>query len=94
MHCDICCSFPLHEMLKFHQAKQPLLTVMSTIVPAAEKEAYTYGRFIYDEGTKDILHYNDGEGQNVMFMSNGTMMPCQISNMVNCGVYLFTVQDL
>ena len=29
-----------------------------------------------------------------MFLSNGLMMPYQISNMVNCGVYLFTVQDL
>ena len=55
---------------------------------------YTYGRFIYDENTKEILHYNDGESENVMFLSNGLMMPYQISNMVNCGVYLFTVQDL
>ena len=107
MHCDICCSFPLHDMLKFHNQKHSgFLTVMSTRVKEAE-DRLDYGRFIYDDRTNgkhtyilshsgylEILHYKESPesgDSNVLISSTGGS---SLSNMVNCGVYLFTISEM
>ena len=95
MQCDICCSFPLHELLKYHQLTKhnPLLTVMGTVLSKDEEGNNGTGRFIFDEGTHEVLHYVDSQGADLNHFQNG-YMKYQYSNLVNCGVYLFTVSDL
>lgn len=56
MHCDICCSFPLHDMLKFHLKKEAkMLTIMS--VKLENLGPGTYGKFIYVEESKGKIYY-------------------------------------
>lgn len=81
MHCDVCSSFPLHDMMKAHQKnEQALLTVMAK-APAREG----FGRFIYDQNTMQVLHFTNEEGSKSTAITEGT---------VNCGVYLFTVSEM
>lgn len=40
MHCDICCSFPLFDMLKYHVNKESLFTMMTTQVEKDQAKKY------------------------------------------------------
>ena len=55
MRCDICCSFPLYDMLRQHQQRDTggaFLTIMGTTIPSSsEEDCSKYGRFIYNEDT-------------------------------------------
>ncbi|TNV79051.1 hypothetical protein FGO68_gene15664 [Halteria grandinella] len=86
MHCDICSSFPLHEMLKAHQSRQDkeatLLTVMCVNQPSRAARSEGFGRFIYDPKTWQVLHFTDHAP---------TFSPNQATS---CGIYLYTVAQL
>lgn len=76
----------------------------TTVKPEESKD---YGRFIFDERTNgkdqnvifncslEVLHFSESPEQDmIMRLSSGYMGGFCISNMVNCGVYLFTVSEM
>ncbi|BFZ54011.1 hypothetical protein PYCC9005_001042 [Savitreella phatthalungensis] len=75
MHADICCSFPLQEMLAIHMTKDnAIATILGTKVAA--DVASNFGCIVQDPQTNEVLHYVEKPES-------------QISNMINCGVYVF-----
>jgi mannose-1-phosphate guanylyltransferase len=84
MHADVCCSFPLEEMLKMHIEKQAIGTMLGTkvspvlnLVNEISPEAATnYGCIVSDPQTHEVLHYVEKPSS-------------YISSTINCGVYLF-----
>jgi mannose-1-phosphate guanylyltransferase len=73
MHGDIACSFPLKNMLEFHNEKNPTgLTIMGTTVP--QKEANRFGCIVKDDSGK-VVHYAEKPVTDV-------------SNLINAGVYI------
>jgi len=75
IHCDICCTFPLVELLKFHKENGKTCTIMGKKVP--EKEAHKYGCIAIDPSTKEVLHYAEKP-------------ETFISDIINCGIYAFS----
>lgn len=74
LNADVCCSFPLGEMLKLFEAKDAEAVILGTRV---SKEAATnFGCIVSDEHSKRVLHYVEKPESH-------------ISNLINCGVYLF-----
>lgn len=58
MHNDICCSFPLFDMLNFHLEHDKKVSIMSKKVKASE--SLRYGCFINDpENDNEIIHYQE-----------------------------------
>ncbi|TDH65638.1 hypothetical protein CCR75_004047 [Bremia lactucae] len=76
LHCDICCSFPLNEMMHFHLKHSGSCTVLGKRV--FHDEAKKYGCLVADPVTKEILHWAEKP-------------ETFVSNIINCGVYLFNV---
>ena len=74
MHADICCSFPLQEMLNMHMTKDAIATILGTKV--APDVATNFGCIVQDPQSNEVLHYVEKPES-------------QISNMINCGVYIF-----
>ena len=74
MHSDICCSFPLEDMLSMHQQKEAVATILGTKI--APDVATNFGCIVQDPETHEVLHYVEKPES-------------QISSMINCGVYLF-----
>lgn len=82
MHCDICCTFPLVELLNFHVANgNKECTILGKKVP--EKEAHKYGCLAIDPNTREVLHYAEKP-------------ETFVSDIINCGIYVFSpsVYDL
>lgn len=79
LHSDICCSFPLKEVLNSHKAqKGAYLTMMGTKVDASA--APTYGCYVADDKGK-MLHYAEHPES-------------FISETINAGVYVFSPEAL
>lgn len=66
MTTEICCSFPLYDMLKYHVQNGNMITVLSTTIEEQnkngaknqnKKKQEDIGCFIMDDNTKEILHY-------------------------------------
>lgn len=75
LNSDVCCSFPLNEMLKLFNEKYAEAVILGTKV--ADDAATNFGCIVSDNHTKRVLHYVEKpEGH--------------ISNLINCGVYLFS----
>lgn len=74
IHADICCSFPLQEMLAMHVQKEAVATILGTKV--APDVATNFGCIVQDLETHEVLHYVEKP-------------ETQISSMINCGVYVF-----
>lgn len=75
LNSDVCCSFPLNEMLKLYTEKYAEAVILGTRVP--DDAATNFGCIVSDAHTKRVLHYVEKpEGH--------------ISNLINCGVYLFS----
>jgi mannose-1-phosphate guanylyltransferase len=75
LHSDICCSFPLTDLLEFH-SKHPegLCTVLSKRI--APEFTSNYGCIVKsDDG--EILHYAEKP-------------ETFVSDLINCGVYIFS----
>lgn len=90
MHCDICCSFPLYDILKFHQSHGKMATLLATQVKPEESKRY--GCFVYEPNTKG--NYNQASFTLIEVKHFSEKPELFMSNTINCGVYLFTVEDL
>lgn len=79
LNSDVCCSFPLNEMAKLFDDKDAEAVILGTRI--AEDAATNFGCIVSDAHTRRVLHYVEKpEGH--------------ISNMINCGVYLFSVEAI
>lgn len=79
LNADVCCSFPLGEMLKLFEDKDAEAVILGTRV--SKDAASNFGCIVLDEHTKRVLHYVEKPESH-------------ISNLINCGVYLFATETI
>ncbi|KAL2130142.1 hypothetical protein VTI74DRAFT_6831 [Chaetomium olivicolor] len=79
LNSDVCCSFPLNEMLRLAQEKDAEAVILGTRV--SEEAATNFGCIVSDSHTRRVLHYVEKPES-------------YISNLINCGVYLFSADAL
>ncbi|RHY32098.1 hypothetical protein DYB32_002872 [Aphanomyces invadans] len=82
LHFDICCSFPLVDMLHHHIRAQAFVTVLGKRV--FPDEAKTYGCLVADPDSSEVVHWAEKPASFV-------------SDLINCGVYLMNmdmIQDI
>jgi mannose-1-phosphate guanylyltransferase len=77
MNSDVCCSFPLGEMLRLFEEKDAEAVILGTRV--SNDAASNFGCIVSDAHTKRVLHYVEKPESH-------------ISNLINCGVYLFATE--
>ena len=77
LNADVCCSFPLNEMLKLFEDKDAEAVILGTRV--SNDAASNFGCIVSDPHTKRVLHYVEKPESH-------------ISNLINCGVYLFATE--
>jgi mannose-1-phosphate guanylyltransferase len=77
LNADVCCSFPLGEMLKLFEEKDAEAVILGTRV--SNDAASNFGCIVSDSHTKRVLHYVEKPESH-------------ISNLINCGVYLFATE--
>lgn len=77
LNADVCCSFPLGEMLKLFEEKDAEAVILGTRV--SNDAASNFGCIVSDPHTKRVLHYVEKPESH-------------ISNLINCGVYLFATE--
>lgn len=74
LNADVCCSFPLNEMLRTFEEKGAEALILGTRV--SNEAATNFGCIVSDPQSKKVLHYVEKPESH-------------ISNLINCGVYLF-----
>ncbi|KAK9767846.1 hypothetical protein K7432_002028 [Basidiobolus ranarum] len=74
LNADVCCSFPLNEMMAFHQEKKSMCTILGTKVDKAI--ANRFGCIVAQSETNEVLHYVEKP-------------ETFVSDLVSCGIYLF-----
>jgi len=75
LNADVCCSFPLNEMISLYDSKPECeAVILGTRV--SNEAASNFGCIVSDPPTKRVLHYVEKPESH-------------ISNLINCGVYLF-----
>ncbi|RHY71630.1 hypothetical protein DYB30_000142 [Aphanomyces astaci] len=79
LHFDICCSFPLVDMLHHHIRAQAFVTVLGKRV--FPDEAKTYGCLVADPDSSEVVHWAEKPTSFV-------------SDLINCGVYLLNMDML
>ncbi|GAB1315492.1 hypothetical protein MFIFM68171_05702 [Madurella fahalii] len=79
LNSDVCCSFPLNEMLKLAEEKDAEAVILGTRV--SEDAASNFGCIVSDSHTRRVLHYVEKPES-------------YISNLINCGVYLFSTDAI
>ncbi|CAF9909554.1 MAG: hypothetical protein GOMPHAMPRED_006801 [Gomphillus americanus] len=79
LNADVCCSFPLNEMLKLFEDKDAEAVILGTKVN--KDVANNFGCIVSDEHSKRVLHYVEKPESH-------------ISNLINCGVYLFSTDAI
>ena len=79
LNSDVCCSFPLNEMLKLFTEKDAEAVILGTRV--GEDAASNFGCIVSDSHTRRVLHYVEKPESH-------------ISNLINCGVYLFSTEAI
>jgi mannose-1-phosphate guanylyltransferase len=77
LNADVCCSFPLGEMLDLFEEKDAEAVILGTRV--SNDAASNFGCIVVDGHTKRVLHYVEKPESH-------------ISNLINCGVYLFATE--
>ncbi|KAJ6161175.1 nucleotide-diphospho-sugar transferase [Penicillium chermesinum] len=77
LNADVCCSFPLGEMLRLFEEKDAEAVILGTRVD--NEAASNFGCIVSDSHTKRVLHYVEKPESH-------------ISNLINCGVYLFATE--
>ncbi|PMD65466.1 putative mannose-1-phosphate guanyltransferase [Hyaloscypha bicolor E] len=77
LNADVCCSFPLNDMLKLFEDKDAEAVILGTRV--SEDAASNFGCIVSDAHTRRVLHYVEKPESH-------------ISNLINCGVYLFSTE--
>ncbi|KAJ8536384.1 hypothetical protein K7X08_034785 [Anisodus acutangulus] len=75
LNCDVCCSFPLPEMLEAHRRYGGIGTILVSKVSA--ETASEFGELVADPVTNELLHYTEKP-------------ETFVSDRINCGVYVFT----
>ena len=79
LNADVCCSFPLNEMLKVFEEKDAEAVILGTRVN--NDVATNFGCIVSDAHSKRVLHYVEKPESH-------------ISNLINCGVYLFSTEAI
>lgn len=79
LNSDVCCSFPLNEMLRLATEKDAEAVILGTRV--SEDAASNFGCIVSDSHTRRVLHYVEKPESH-------------ISNLINCGVYLFSTEAI
>ncbi|RYP14524.1 hypothetical protein DL766_009651 [Monosporascus sp. MC13-8B] len=79
LNSDVCCSFPLNEMAKLFDDKDAEAVILGTRV--AEEAATNFGCIVSDSHSRRVLHYVEKPESH-------------ISNLINCGVYLFSAEAI
>ncbi|KAH0464488.1 hypothetical protein IEQ34_007274 [Dendrobium chrysotoxum] len=72
---DVCCSFPLPQMLDAHKNYGGKGTILVTKV--STESANQFGELGVDPVTNELLHYTE-------------KLETFVSDLINCGVYIFT----
>nr|CAD1837882.1 unnamed protein product [Ananas comosus var. bracteatus] len=75
LNCDVCCSFPLPEMLDAHKRYGGMGTVL--VIKVSAESASQFGELVADPVTNELLHYTEKP-------------ETFVSDLINCGVYIFT----
>ena len=79
LNADVCCSFPLNDMLKLFEEKDAEAIILGTRV--SKDAATNFGCIVSDSHSKRVLHYVEKPESD-------------ISNLINCGVYLFSTEAI
>ena len=79
LNADVCCSFPLEQMLRLFEEKDAEAVILGTRVP--NDAATNFGCIVSDAHSKRVLHYVEKPESH-------------ISNLINCGVYLFSTEAI
>ncbi|XP_073128028.1 uncharacterized protein [Henckelia pumila] len=74
---DVCCSFPLPNMLEAHMSYGGMGTIL--VIKVSAESAHQFGELVADPVTKELLHYTEKP-------------ETFVSDLINCGVYVFTPQ--
>ncbi|KAH6797414.1 ADP-glucose pyrophosphorylase family protein [Perilla frutescens var. hirtella] len=75
LNCDVCCSFPLPEMLEAHRRYGGIGTIL--VIKVSPESASQFGELVADPVTHELLHYTEKP-------------ETFVSDRINCGVYVFT----
>ncbi|XP_059823453.1 mannose-1-phosphate guanyltransferase alpha-A-like [Mobula hypostoma] len=75
MNADVCCEFPLTEMVEFQKEQADSFVMLGTT--ANRRQSMNYGCIVENEQSHEVLHYVEKPSTFV-------------SDIINCGVYLFT----
>jgi NDP-sugar pyrophosphorylase family protein len=79
LNADVCCSFPLNDMLRLFEERDAEAIILGTRV--SEDAATNFGCIVSDAHTRRVLHYVEKPESH-------------ISNLINCGVYLFSTEAI
>ena len=79
LNADVCCSFPLTDMLRLFAEKDAEAVILGTRV--SDDAASNFGCIVSDTHTRRVLHYVEKPESH-------------ISNLINCGVYLFATEAI
>ncbi|KAI9796367.1 MAG: Proteasome subunit alpha type-2 [Piccolia ochrophora] len=77
LNADVCCSFPLNDMIKLFEDKDAEAVILGTRV--SNDAASNFGCLVSDAHSRRVLHYVEKPESH-------------ISNLINCGVYLFSTE--
>ncbi|XP_034705829.1 mannose-1-phosphate guanyltransferase alpha-like [Vitis riparia] len=75
LNCDVCCTFPLPDMLVEHRRYGGMGTVL--VIKVSAESANQFGELVADPITNELLHYIEKP-------------ETFVSDLINCGVYVFT----
>ncbi|XP_030553623.2 LOW QUALITY PROTEIN: mannose-1-phosphate guanyltransferase alpha-like [Rhodamnia argentea] len=75
LNCDVCCNFPLPDMLEAHTRYGGMGTML--VVKVSAESANQFGTLVSDPVTNELLHYTEKP-------------ETFVSDLINCGVYIFT----
>ncbi|POO01788.1 Nucleotidyl transferase domain containing protein [Trema orientale] len=75
LNCDVCCNFPLPDMLEAHKRYGGMGTML--VIKVSAESAHQFGELVADPVTNELLHYTEKP-------------ETFVSDLINCGVYVFT----
>ena len=79
LNADVCCSFPLAEMLRLFDEKDAEAVILGTRV--SKEAASNFGCIVSDDHTRRVLHYVEKPESH-------------ISDLINAGLYLFSTEAI
>lgn len=79
LHCDICCTFPVQEMMRFHLRHGGECTLLGKRV--FHGEVQKYGCLVQHPETREVLHWAEKP-------------ETFVSDIINCGIYILDASML